>query len=163
VRLGQVCRVRKNMFLKKESTLAEEWEKHFSLSSPPWLAQGQWGTNKVHQCTIHPHWCTGGSWFTPALLGNYCSLKLEFQFGWTKECNWSNPSLTTPYCPHKFLKKFEEHCYKRIDGQLMDKNNSFMLFSCFQVKCSFTKLYLKKEMQKWRYRKCYPRTGFIPT
>ncbi len=41
MRLGQVCRVRKNMFLKKESTWAEEREKNFSLSSPPWLAQGQ--------------------------------------------------------------------------------------------------------------------------
>jgi len=27
MRLGQVCRVRKNMFLKKESTWAEEREK----------------------------------------------------------------------------------------------------------------------------------------
>ncbi len=98
------------------------------------------------------------SWFTPAQLGSYCSLKLEFLLGWSKECNWSNPSLTTPYCPHKFLKKFEKHCSKRMDGKLMDYLNKKIVFRCYpSFKCNvLSQSCTSKEMQKWRYRKCYP-------
>jgi hypothetical protein len=39
------------------------------LEFTTWVSPGTGRDEKgaPHQCTIHPHWCTGGCWFTLAL------------------------------------------------------------------------------------------------
>jgi hypothetical protein len=41
---------------QKKPTWAEEMEKNVNLSLPPWLAQGQGGTKKVHHPSTLVHW-----------------------------------------------------------------------------------------------------------
>ncbi len=49
VRLGRAWAVKEKKVPKKKPTWAEEMKKNkVNLSSPPWLAQGQGGTKKVH-------------------------------------------------------------------------------------------------------------------
>jgi len=47
---------------KKIPTWVEVRKKKVNLSSPPWLAQGEGGTKKVHPSMHHPcpHWCNAG-------------------------------------------------------------------------------------------------------
>jgi len=47
---------------KKTPTWVEVRKKKVNLSSPPWLAQGEGGTKKVHPSMHHPcpHWCNAG-------------------------------------------------------------------------------------------------------
>jgi len=60
MRPGQAWGVRKKKILKKKPTWLRKGNKKVNLSSPPWLAQGEGGTKKMHPSVHHPstlvHW-----------------------------------------------------------------------------------------------------------